>query len=382
MTEIRGPRLLEPDEFDELMAMLDRCFAYERGGMAAHLPFVYDRERPERHAVITVDGDVVSHAARVPETLSIGEDATVECGGIGGVATAKPHRGNGYMSQLLEFWLERMAANDLPLSELGGNRERYGHFGWERAGREVAYSITERSAPDASIDADVGIYDGAESDLESIRRLRRREPLRIERGRELARTVYGRRDLETLLYRDDGEVRAYLCLSRGSRERSIREFGGDSDGVEALLAHLFEWYDVESATAYVHPNHARNDLFGRISSRWRTRPPRLLNVRDLPALLEAYADPLDRRWKRRAFAAEGDLVLAIEGDGDAVRLAHDRDGIAIEPCDAEPDLSLDRRAMTRLLFGGDGRAEVTKGRHPVLRALLPLEYYVWHTEYV
>lgn len=142
-----------------------------RRGEAACLPFVYDREQPERHAVITADGDIVSHTACVPETLSIGEDATVECDGIGGMAIAKPHRGNGYMSRLLQFWLERMAANDVPPSELSGNRERYGHFGWERAGREIVYSVTERSATDASIDGDVRIYDGAEPDLESIRLL-------------------------------------------------------------------------------------------------------------------------------------------------------------------------------------------------------------------
>ncbi|MCL7417570.1 MAG: GNAT family N-acetyltransferase, partial [Halalkalicoccus sp.] len=114
------PRLLRSDEFDELTALLDRCFAYERGGMAARFPFVYDPERPERHAVVEVDGEIVSHAACIPESLLVGAGATVDCCGIGGVATAKPHRGDGYMSALLEFWLDRIDADDVSLTELGG----------------------------------------------------------------------------------------------------------------------------------------------------------------------------------------------------------------------------------------------------------------------
>lgn len=381
MSTVDGPRLLRPGEFDELMALLDRYFHYERDGMAARLPVVYDRDRPERHAVIAVDGEIASHVACVPETLSVGEDATIECRGIGGVATAKPHRGNGYMSRLLEFWLERMADEGVSLSELGGNRERYGRFGWERAGREVVYTVTERSAPDRSADGTVTVYDGDDGDLSLLRSIHGDEPYRVVRDRETARAVYGQRGLETLVYRD-GETTAYVALSRESRNRSIREFGGDAAGLEALVAALFERYDLAELDAFVPPRHPHNECFGRLSSRWKTRPPRSLNVRSLPALCSSFADQLERRWERRPLALEGSLSLGIAGDEGCVRLTYDPDSFAVEPASCEPDLSLSRRTATRLLFGGAGRAATLRNAHPILEAVTPLEYYVWHSERV
>lgn len=377
------PRLLHPGEFDELMTTLDRYFSYERGGMAARLPFVYDRDRPERHAVITVDGTIVSHVACVPQTFVVGESASVECHGIGGVATTKPHRGNGYMTALLEFWLDRMADGDVPLAELGGNRERYGHFGWERAGREARYRITPRSAPENGTDGDVTVYDGGDDALGTLRALHGEHDLRVRRDRETARAIYGQRGLETLISSDErGDPRAYVCLSRESRDRTIREFGGTAAGIEALVSYLFEWYDLDSLTAYTHPTHPLDDRLVAMSTWWRTQPPRLVNVRDLPGLLEAYASPLERRWERLPRVLEGELTLGIDGEGTAARLAYGPDGLAVVGVDDDPELQLSRRAAARLLFGAGGRQESVAAEYPVLDALLPLDYYVWHTEHV
>lgn len=383
MPEIAGPRLLRSDEFDDLMSLLDRYFAYECGGMAARLPFVYDRQRPKRHAVITVDDQIVSHAACVPETLRIGTGVTVECCGIGGVATAKPHRGNGYMSRLLEFWLERMADDGVPLAELSGNRERYGHFGWERAGREITYSITARSAPDVPIEGEVRAYDGTSSDLNTLLSLHRQDPLRVERDRERAQVIYGQRGLETFVYAEsDADTRAYVSLSNESRDWTIREFGGDSKGLQVLVSYLFNWYDLNTLTVYAHPTHPHNKLFHEISSSWRTQPPRLLNILDFSALLTSYAEPLKRRWKQSELAGKGTLTLGVEGSQTAVRLAYDSDDLAIETVEDNPDLSMNRRAATRLLFGAGGCHELPSSEYSVLDVLLPLEYYVWRTEYV
>lgn len=383
MSAKSGPRLLRPGEFEELTALLDRCFAFERGGMAARLPFVYDPDRPERHAVVEVDGEIVSHVACVPESLVIGTDATIDCCGIGGVATAKPHRGNGYMSELLEFWLDRLDADGVPLAELGGDRQRYGRFGWERAGRELVYTITSRSAPEPTLDGAVAVYDGSAADFETIRRLHRRRSLRVDRDRRVARSVYDQRGLETILYRDEGgDLRAYVCLSREGRDGELREFGGDEAGIETLLSELFARIDLNALAVYAHPTHAHTELFERYAAKWRFRPPRLANVRDLPAVVTACADPLERRWTRRSIGWEGELTLGIESDGTAVRLTADSDRLTIEPVSAVPELAMDRREAARLLFGGNCRRGTIAEEYPLLDALFPLEYYVWPTERV
>lgn len=383
MSAKSGPRLLRTGEFEELTALLDRCFAFERGGMAARLPFVYDPDLPERHAVVEVDGEIVSHAACVPESLAVGADATIDCCGIGGVATAKPHRGNGYMSALLEFWLDRLDADGVPLVELGGDRQRYGRFGWEPAGRELVYTITPRSAPEGSFDGELVVADGSDDVLESVRQLHRAHSLRIHRDRETARLVYGQRGLETFLYRDaSGDPRAYGCLSREQRDRELREFGGDAVGMEALLSALFGRIDMDTLTVFAHPSHPRAELFENHASKWRLRPPRLLNVRDLPAVVGAYAGLLRRRWERDSIACEGDLTLGIDGDETAVRLTWEPNRLDIEVVADDPSLLVDRREAARLLFGGNCRRERLADEYRILDALFPLECYLWHTQHV
>ena len=384
MSDASGPRLLKAGEFDEVMALLDRYFNYERGGMAARLPFVYDPDRPERHAVITVDGEIVSHVACTPQRLVAG-DAAVDCWGIGGVATAKPHRGNGYMGELLAFWLDRMDEVDVPLSDLGGDRRRYGHFGWERAGSEVAFTISERYAPDSAAvegDGEVRTYEGSDELLDGLCRLHGEHELRVERDRERSRTIYDKRGLETLCYGDDGELRAYLCLSRESRERTIREFGGDSGGVIALLAHLFEHYDLPELRAYAHPEHPLSGTFARYAGRWRVAPSRSLTIRDLPRLVEAYAGRLERKWERAARVAEGEFTLGIEGDPTGVRLSYGPKSLSVETVTGgDVDHALDRRTACRLLFGRGWEVPNHVG-DSVLDAVFPLEFYIWPLERV
>lgn len=382
MPAINGPRLLESTEFDELMTVLDRCFSYERGGMAARFPYVYNPEYPERHAVMTINGEIVAHVACVPETLSIGDGNTVSCSGIGGVATAKPQRGNGYMSRLLEFWLDRTDEQEVPLVELGGDRKRYGRFGWELAGRDVIYTIDPGSVFAMSTEGDVSVYRGDEPTLRALRRLHRRDPLRIVRDGETARTIYDQRGLETLVYNDGEGAQAYLSFSRTGRRRSIREIGGDIEGIESLLAYLFERYDSETLSAYVHPTARYNELLGMVASRWRTQPSRLLNVRDLAVLTQAYAPILERRWNRCSSTAEGTITLGIDGDETAIRVAYGPGSLSVTPLESNPELVLDRRAMTRLLFGGEGRMNRLKSAYPVLDALFPIDYYVWYSERV
>lgn len=380
MAERPELRLLESEEFDELMAMLDRYFSYEHSGMAARLPFVYDQTQPERHAVVVVDSEIVSHVACVPQTFIVGTETTIECHGIGGVATAKPHRGNGYMTALLTFWLDRMDDKDVPLAALGGDRTRYGHFGWEHVGQEVRYRITPRTAPESTPNGKVVVYDGDQ--FEALRSLHHKHELRVQRDRAVARSIYDQRGIETLLYYDErGTLRAYICLSRESQNRTVRELGGDADGLEALVAHCFRWYDLDSLTVYVHPTHLLNEQLGAMSSGWRTQLHRLLNIRDLPALVEAYAPRLERRWNRLPIALDGRLSLGIDGEKTGVRLSYDPGGLDVKTIDTAPEISLDRRAVTRLLFG-TGRCEPVTAEYPVLNVLFPLEYYIWRTECV
>lgn len=365
-----GPRLVHPEEFSEVLELVDRCFSRERGGMAARLPFCYDETHPERHAVIYQDGTIVAHVGAIPQTLAV-DSETVGCRGISGVATDPRYRDNGYMSDLLEFWLDRI---DEPLVDLGGDRQRYGHFGWENAGREVKYRITERSLP-ASPDVSIHRYNGDAADLDTLCDLHAGESYRVVRTRETSRQVYGRRGIETLLAA--GEQPSYLSFNRETRDPSIVEFGGSDEGIVGLLAHIFRWFNASSLTVMAPPSHQLTPTLRDSSVSWQVMSMRMVNIRDLPTLLSGFETELSRRWETYGQGV-GDLTLGIVGDEDTVRLRYG-DDFTVERTDATPDLALERREMTHLLFGSP---PCETQSNPVLDAVLPLDYYIWPSERV
>ena len=381
MSDSDGPRLATADEFPEMMELLDRYFSYERGGMAARLPYCYDPSRMENHAIIREDGRIVSHVGAFPQTLIIGGEE-VECWGFGGVATHKQYRGSGYMSELIDFWFDRMEARNVPLAELSGNRQRYNHFGWEAAGREFRYEIHRRSFSGTDSDHErVVPYDGSDERLDLLRTLHGEEPYRVKRDEERSRTVFGQRGLETLLY-ERGDEAAYVSLSRESRARTIAEFGGSARGIEAVLTHLFESYDIDTLTAVVPPRHPLNTTFRRHSRTWSLRNHRNLKVLDPATTLDRFSDQIRCRWRSAAETGDGSLTLGVRGADDAVRISYTPETVDVAPTDDEPELELDESDLVALLFGFHDRKRELKERHPILAAVLPLDFFVWKTEHV
>jgi predicted N-acetyltransferase YhbS len=377
-------RLATGDDFPRITELIDRYFAYERNGMAARLPFCYDPEQSERHAIVEVDGRIVSHIAAAPQTLQVG-GGTVECWGIGGVATDRRYRGNGYMRDLLEFWLERMDEEGVPLSELSGNRQRYNRFGYERAGAENRYKIDDRSferTPEPADESAVAIYGGTEDQLSTLRTLHEQEPYRVERDRTRSEVVFGQRGLETLLYAGDGDP-AYVSLTRESRSRTVEEFGGSERGVETLLEHVLAVYDLNELTVRVHPRHPFDSLFHRHSRFWSQRPHRYLNIRSLGGLFQGFETQLESRWRESGRTETGRLSLGLEETGETVEITYGPGDLTVGALEeSEPDIVLDRLSMTSLLFGFHDRLRETKRSDPMLLETLPLQFYIWPTEHV
>lgn len=375
MSDADGPRLARADEFPDLLELCDRCFRQERGGMAARVPFAYDADRPERHAIVRQDGRVVAHAAAVPQTLVVG-GGEVACPGIGGVATDPRYRGNGYMTALLEFWLDEL---DAPLVELGGDRQRYGRFGWENGGREFRYRLTPRSLPESTLDVGVRTYDGDDAHLDTLRELHAAEPYRAKRSRERSAKVYGRRGTETLLVAGDDP--AYLCFDRKSSEATVREFGGTAPGVEGLLGVVFDRFAPDAISVRTPPRHRLNPTFRRWSSYWQATPLRKLNVRDLSGTLSGFTAQMERRLAD-AGVEDGAITLGIVGERERARVRYDGETVTVERTDAEPTVAMDRRELVHLLFGFPDQMHEVRERHPLLRTVCPLTYYIWCSELV
>ena len=371
-----GPRQPRPDEFPQLLSLVDRCFGHETGGMRASNPHCYDPERPGRHAVVVRGGEVVAHAACIPETLVCARGVAVPCWGVSGVATDPRYAGDGHMQSLLNYWLDRLDDEDVPLARLWGDRARYGRFGFETVGRERRYRVTRRSFTDPpDRDRYVRHYDG---ELGRIPDLYGRVPNRVSRTRAGFETLFSQRGLEVLVYRDDAtDTRAYLAFTNAGRDRRVTELAGDERGVEGLLAYLFRAYYTDAATVNVHSDDPLGETLRRHSVDWTDHTHKQVRVNDLPGTLSAFGPQLARRLP--ADGTTGELTVGGEdGTTGAARIRWDGEGgVEVDRFEGSPDVVGSRRELARLLFD-----EAPTDLPAPFDAAFPLSFFVPRTGWV
>jgi hypothetical protein len=150
--ETSAPERLTAADFDECVDFCDLVFAgnggehASRGGFSTLLPQLYQPdERMAWQWAIRKRGALVAVVGVFPRTWRVmGESLKV--GGIGGVGThARLSRGSGHMRTLMNHCVATMRADGCHMAVLGGQRQRYQHYGFEKAGLEVTFSISAKN---------------------------------------------------------------------------------------------------------------------------------------------------------------------------------------------------------------------------------------------
>jgi len=103
----------------------------------------------------------------------------------------------------------------------------------------------------------------------------------------------------------------------------------------------------------------------------------MINIRDLPAVLSAFEGQMADRL---VGVDDGTLAVGIESDDAAAHLAWSDGDLSVTETE-RADLELDRRAATRLFFGDPATVPGYRG-HPLLDAVLPLDFYVPRTDQI
>jgi predicted N-acetyltransferase YhbS len=135
---------LRGTDFDECMDFLNEVFSeHAPHDFAGMLPSIY-RPTDEQMAcnyAIRVDGKLAAVVGLFPAQWQVG-DQVLKVGGIGGVSTHKRVRGAGYMKTLMNHCVGVMQEEQYHLSWLGGQRQRYGYFGYETCGVSTNMSLS------------------------------------------------------------------------------------------------------------------------------------------------------------------------------------------------------------------------------------------------
>ena len=369
------PRPTRPAEFAEVMDFIDLVFRPGQSGrfiLRSNYPHAYRPQDARRILLLREGGQIAGCLAVHPLTLRL-EEARLEAGGIGAVGTHPEQRGKGIMGALLTAAIQRMRRAGYPLSVLCGDRQRYGWFGWEKAGVQQSLTLTARQwGPPSPAERRLHLQRFAPSPAlcRRLQQLDQEHPYGVERPLREIPLLFARVGRQTWTC-CEGDRLAYLTLQRAGRSRQgsfevLDEAGGDPELARAMLRVLMARHRLTRLQAIIGPNPAQLDLLLPGSSYWSRECAGMVKILDLGLLVQLLL-PLLRR-KARAAGVGGRFRLIGPEQEASLDLGQGRSF----------RLELDDRELVALFFGLQPLTERFAG-HPAVGALarvLPLPLYI------
>lgn len=141
---IRDYRPGRPEDEEQILDFANMVFSMdeEPHDFAALLPKVYSRPGFARKHVLCVDEQqrILAMVGLHVVTLRVGE-WTLQCGLVGTVSTHPRHRGQGHMKRLMKLAEDMAREQGCDMLLLGGQRQRYGYFGFEQGALRIRMEV-------------------------------------------------------------------------------------------------------------------------------------------------------------------------------------------------------------------------------------------------
>jgi predicted acetyltransferase len=132
--------------FDDYMDFINYVFGFNGNSsdFKKLLPklYKYDYEPAVNSYVAVEDGKIKSAIGAFDHDISVCGNI-IKTRGIGNVAVHPYARGNGYMKKLMNMALDDMVSDGVALSVLGGRRQRYNYFSYDKLGQTVYMSFND-----------------------------------------------------------------------------------------------------------------------------------------------------------------------------------------------------------------------------------------------
>lgn len=362
MTDYRFAR---PGEEEEILDLINAVFSQKARphDFARLIPKVYAHPGFSRlHAVAEVDGRIRGTVAMLPLDVQMGrEDAVLHGGYIGSVAVHPRFQKQGHMGALLTMQAEQARRMGLDFLALGGQRQRYAYFGFEKAELCLRFSVNAANVQHALRDVSPAIIEPLSGDGDALYDLYAAQPCRCLRPRELFGDTLRTYNGAPWVIRDAaGGLAGYLvAMGDDISELVLRD--------EALLLPVIRaWMEGRKACSVHCPGWQMNRAaaLNAFAENCQVSGYQMLRVLNWENTLSAALS------LRHALAAlpEGRRVIAIAGAGTwalevTAKQAH------VAPTDEAPVLCLTEQQAAALFFSP---LSLLTLRDPLLRCWLPL----------
>ena len=199
-------------------------------------------ELAEYNVIVKRDGKIRANIMAAPVDIHMAGHK-LRGYGLGNVSTHLEERRQGLMRMAMTRVLADAQADSADLIFLGGQRQRYGYYGFERCGIRYSCTIDARNFKHARIDAPVYSFSpltGPEDlALAEIRKLYDAEPVRIDRGEDLWLFLNMWKNIPWGCRNAAGDFVGYLCA--GASGEGIAELCAVDEAL--MLGMLQGWYD-------------------------------------------------------------------------------------------------------------------------------------------
>ncbi len=342
-------------DYDEAIAMMDLAFGHSGDHTFTTLiASLYKRtdEAMAWNLALRCDGKIVSVVGVYPFQWQVGQ-TVLNVAGIGGVSVHPDYRRRGYMHELMTLARDEVRSGDYELSFLGGQRQRYAYYGWEKAGTTIHAHISEVSLRHALDDAthDVKVELLGRDDAAALATLKSLHDALPAHCIRPAGDFY---DYVSKWYRlpfvardSTGRIVGYAVTDKSCS--MIWELAAvDDDAAVNVVRAVLDQSEVSSINVVLSAlaGSARQRLTA-VAENYGVHASGNWQVIDWPATLTAL---LAHRHEESPLPA-GSMVLGIGDQKTSVRLTVDAAGPHCETTQAAADVSADALTMTRLLFG-------------------------------
>ncbi len=316
-------RRLKKEDYEELLLMLNESFAAVRNRPVDFLRgqpkmWVKDDEHMVRHLGLFEDGRLCSVVGIYPLPLRVG-DKLLHFATTGNVATLPGYAGRGYFTKLFSMAMEEAEREGYDALRLGGQKQRYGRFGFEDIGvlYQALFSEKNRAVfpPESYTDVTFERLERESYDaLAYVRALTAKFPCYVERyATERERDVYlvlHSKYSEAYVAKRLGKPIGYLSVTDGGC--AIGEIRGED--ADAFFAIACAWQMRVGKTLLIPiAPWAKEELsrMARVSDGVQIHSPSKFKLLHPDRVIDAFL----KLKQSLAPLPEGELLMEIKGFG-------------------------------------------------------------------
>ena len=378
MSEIfygRGTR----EQFDDYVDFINYVFGFNGSDsdFIKLLPKLYRPEcAPAYHSFNAVEDGRFKAAVGAYPCEQIVCGIKLRCVGIGNVAVHPRARGCGYMKKLMEMAIDDMIEAGADFSALGGRRQRYQYFAYDRAGTQYSCTVNADNIRHCFGDSPapfeaIAVLPDDDDALDAIAAINAKQNYTPIRPREELYNILTSWRARPWLVVDSGRLVGYAVIN-GDNVTEIHAVR-DEDFI-GMIRTLYDVHHGSSLSLKLPPwKTAYLRAIEPIAESVTVGTPEMFSVYCYHRVIEAFL----RLKATYAPLPDGELVALIHGRAgdEQIRIAVRGGEIIVETTDKTPDIELSHLEAMNYFFAPTYTARLSAPMHVQLWLPLPIWLY-------